>query len=153
VVRANAAIVADHHEVVDLGPRADARRVEGTTVDRGAGADLDVVVNHDPTQLRHLDMASLLLAIAEPVGAEDRVGVDDDTLAEHTAVVEDNVRVQGHVVAEPAVTADDDAGIEATASTDDGPFANADKGVNAGLGAEDHAGVDSSARIDPQRRR
>src|SRR5207245_879760 len=98
VVRTDAAVVGDHHKVVDLRPQADARGLEGAAVDGGAGADLDVIADLDAAQLRHLDVASLVLAIAEAIGAEDGVSVDDDAVAEHAALVEDSLRIQGHVI-------------------------------------------------------
>ena len=40
-------VVTDMHVVVDLGAVADPRRFQRRAVDRGAGADLDVVADHD----------------------------------------------------------------------------------------------------------
>ena len=116
VVPADLAVVADLHQVVDLGPRADARRLEGAAVDRRAGADLDVVADLDVAELRHLDVPAVLQPVAEAVGPEHRVGVDDDAVAEHGAVVEHDVGIEVHVVAEPAVAADDHAAVDPAAS-------------------------------------
>ena len=104
------AIVGDQHLVVDLGPGADARGLEGAAVDGGAGADFNVVADLDVIQLRHLDVTAILLTEAKAIGAEDGPGMDDDTVAQHAAVVEDGVGIQGDVIAEPAVAADDGAG-------------------------------------------
>ena len=43
-------VVTDVHVVVDLGPVADPRGLEGRAVDRGAGADLDIVADHHMTE-------------------------------------------------------------------------------------------------------
>ena len=53
------AVVGDLHQVVDLGAGADARGLEGAAIDRGAGADLDVVADLDVAQLRHLDVPAV----------------------------------------------------------------------------------------------
>ena len=50
-------IVADLHQIIDLGALADHRVAQRAAVDRGAGADLDIVLNDDPAQLRNFDMA------------------------------------------------------------------------------------------------
>ena len=89
-----------------LVPVADAGGLEGAAVDGGAGADLDVVADLDVAQLRHLDVPAVLQPIAETVRSQDRVGMNDDAVAQHGAVVEDGVGKNGHVVAEPAVPAD-----------------------------------------------
>ena len=115
---------ADLHQVVDLGALADARGLEGAAVDGGAGADLDVVADLDVAQLRHLDVPAVLEAVAEAVGADHGVGVDDDAVAEDGAVVEHGVGIQSHVVAEPAVAADDRAGVNAAAGAQDAAFAD-----------------------------
>ena len=51
-------VVANLDEVVDLGPLADHRVADGAAVDRRAGADLDVVLDDDAADLRHLDVAA-----------------------------------------------------------------------------------------------
>src|SRR5205814_9569459 len=65
VVPADLAVVRDHDAVVDLRAGADPRRAEGAAVDRGAGADLDVVADLDPAELRHLDVPAVLASVAE----------------------------------------------------------------------------------------
>src|SRR5262245_17206957 len=81
VVPADLTVVGHLHEVVDLGSLADAGRLEGAAVDGGAGADLDVVAQLNVAELRHLDVPAVVEAVAEAVGPEDGVGVDDDPVA------------------------------------------------------------------------
>src|SRR5262249_12930651 len=45
VVLADLTVVADLHEVIDLGARADARGLEGAAVDGRAGANFHIVAN------------------------------------------------------------------------------------------------------------
>ena len=46
---------------------------ERAAVDRGAGADLNVVADGHRAELRHLDVPAVLKTVAETVGAEDGV--------------------------------------------------------------------------------
>src|SRR5207247_2618028 len=82
VPRADAAVVADLHQVVDLRPRADPRRAEGAAVDRRAGADFNVVANLNMAELWSLDVLALDAAVAEAVGPDDAAGVNDDSVAD-----------------------------------------------------------------------
>src|SRR5579871_3856371 len=51
-------VVADLDEIVDLRALANDRVAVRAAVDRDAGADLDVVLDDDPSNLRHLEMAA-----------------------------------------------------------------------------------------------
>ena len=120
----NLAVVGDLHEVVKLGAVADDGRLKGAAVDGAAGADLDIVADDDVAKLRHLHVSALEEAIAEPIGAEDCVGMNDDAIAKDRAVVEDGVWIEHDIVAEPAVFADDGAGVQQAAFANDGISAN-----------------------------
>ncbi len=50
-------VVPDLHLVVDLGALPDRRVAAGAAVDRRGCADLDIVLNHDPSDLRHFQMS------------------------------------------------------------------------------------------------
>ena len=67
---ADDAIVADHHEVIDLGAFADHRVAVRAAVDRRIGADLDVVLDHHPTDLRNLEVTAWPHSEAEPILAD-----------------------------------------------------------------------------------
>ena len=54
---ANDDVVADLHEIVDLRALADHRVAVCAAIDGHAGADLDVVLDDDPADLRHFEMA------------------------------------------------------------------------------------------------
>ena len=150
---AESAVVADHHQVVDLRPLADPRRPEGASVDRRAGADLDVVGDLDVTELRNLDVPTVLEPVAEPVGPDHRLSVDDDAVAEDRTVVKDGVRKEGHVVAEPAIPAEDDAAMDTAAGPDHAAGADDRERVDARVRADPGRGIDVGFRVDPVRRR
>ena len=78
-------VVADLHEVVDLGALADDGVAVGAAIDRRAGADLDVVLDDDAADLRHLEVAARAHREAEAVLADARAGMHDDAVADQRA--------------------------------------------------------------------
>ena len=58
-------------------PGANARGFKGAAVDGGASADFHVVADLDMAELRHLDVFAAVQAVAEAVGADDGVGMND----------------------------------------------------------------------------
>src|SRR5262249_7835762 len=100
VMFAEVTVVPDLHEVVELGPLADTRCLKSAAVDGGASTDLDIIAQDDVAHLGHLDVPSVVQAITEAIGAEDRVAVDDDAVAENAAVVEDRIRVDNDIIAQ-----------------------------------------------------
>src|SRR6266403_2760145 len=63
-VLADLDVVADLDEVVDLGPAADDRSTEHGAVDRGVGADVHVVLDHDDADLGDLAMPAAVEDVA-----------------------------------------------------------------------------------------
>ena len=122
-------IVADLDEIVDLGALADHGVADGAAVDGGAGADLHVVLDDDPADLRHLAVAPGPHHEAEAVLPDAQPG---------WMITRSPIRVWAIETFGPdrAVAAD------AHAWSDDG--AGADHGPGADLGARS----DHRARID-----
>ena len=136
-----------------LVPVADPRRPESAAVDRRAGADLDVVADLDVAELRHLDVPAVLEPVAEAVGPEHGVGVDDRRGGRGRCRRRARRGGTGHVVAEPAVSADDDAAVDAAAGADDAAFADDGERVDARVRAQARGRMDDGERIDAVRRR
>ena len=84
------AVVSDLHEVVDLGAGADDRVVDAAAIDRRVGADLDVVVDDAPADVRNLLVSALREDVAEAIAADPGARVRDDAIADLGA------RVHGH---------------------------------------------------------
>ena len=131
VVPADLAVVPDHDEVVDLRPGPDPGRAERAPVDRAPGADLHVVLDLDPPQLRHLRVLTVLGPVAEPVRADDDTGVDRHPAPDQAVVVHDDPRVERRVGPDLAAAADDDAGVQDGAGADARPFADDRGGADA----------------------
>src|SRR3989304_4498173 len=79
---ADADIVAYLDQVVDLGALADHGVANGAAVDGGAGADLDVVLNDDASDLRHLEVALRSHYEAEAVLPDLAARMNDDAVAD-----------------------------------------------------------------------
>ena len=59
-------IVPDLHQIINHRARADHGIVSGAAVDRRVGADIDIVADDDPPELRDLDRAARIGREAEP---------------------------------------------------------------------------------------
>jgi len=125
------AVMGDLHQVVYLGPPADKCGAHGRTVDRGVGADLDVVLYLHVAHLGNLYIGTVLLrSEPEAVGPDDRTAVYGDPVADDGAVIagdqrkEDTVASYGNVVHEYRVLADHRIVADSAALTDDGMLAD-----------------------------
>jgi hypothetical protein len=64
-------VVADLHEVVDLGAFADPGAAKTRAVHRGARADLHIVVDLHDARLAHLAMPPLAELVTKSIRAND----------------------------------------------------------------------------------
>ena len=118
-------VVADVHEVIQLGAVADHGIADGAPVDAGIGADLDIIADGD--RAKRMDAGPPLLADfaafseglanlfnprclgrdkAEPVRPDHRAGLADEP------------RADGHARADPHAGQDQRIGPDASAVTD-----------------------------------
>src|SRR5262249_1565365 len=159
-------VVADLHEVVDLGPAADDGLAEGGPVDRGVGADLDVVLDADDPDLRDLAVAAAVPDVPEAVRTDDRAGVEDAAVPDAAPVRSRRVRAGGGVLANGGVPADVGArgergpradagtGRDGGARRDRGAGADASRAVNEGPGGDAGSGpLRGTQNAEPQRQR
>ena len=130
----------DLHQVVDLGALADHRVADRAAVDRGVGADLDVVLDDDAADLRDLAVAARAQQIAEAVLTDAAAGMDDDAVADQRV---DDGRARA-----------DRRSRGRSARPGRSRQSGADHGAGADLGARtDHrAGIDRDAAFEPRRR-
>src|SRR5204862_7617989 len=110
--------VADLHEVVDLRPLADDRVAERPAVDGRVRADLDVVLDAHPAELRHLVMPPSLGGEAVAVAADHDAAVEDAAPADGRALVDRDERIDRRAVADRAVRLDGDALVDRHAVAD-----------------------------------
>ena len=124
-VRPDLAVVTDVHEIVDLRAVADDRRAHRRAVDAVMRADLDIVLEHDVADLRHLRMHAVLRRETETVRADDGRAVDDAALADAAMLAHGRVGVDDRILPDLAVLTDIDAGIERDAVADHGVIIHA----------------------------
>src|SRR5215471_8183944 len=145
-VLADLDVVADLHEVVDLRAAADDGPAQHGAVDRGVGADVHVVFDHDDADLRDLAMRGAVEDVAESVAADDGAGLDRHAAAEPDALAQHHPRM-GH---RGFAYLDSGSDIGHRVDTGPGPDdrARVDHRQSAHRGARVHAGV---ARHDRRR--
>ena len=84
----NRDVVSNLDLIIDLGAFADNRIAIGAAVDRGIGADLDVVLDNDAADLGNFQVALATHREAETILANHDAGMDDHAIADQ--------RVQDH---------------------------------------------------------
>src|SRR6185437_2253611 len=138
-VTADADVMADLDQVVDLAALANDRVANGAAVDGGTGADFDIVLNNDAADLRDLQMAAAAHHEAEAVLPDLAARMDDDAIADQR-VADDGSRADRAVAPDPHLSSDHCGG--------------ADDGAAADLGARpDHrARLDRDAALQPRGR-
>src|SRR5690606_36124020 len=75
-------VVPDLHEIINFRALADHRILKGAPVDGCIGSDLDVVLNDDTADLRHLEVAARAHREAEAVLADADTGVNENPVAD-----------------------------------------------------------------------
>lgn len=126
------AVVADVHQIVDFRASGDAGCIQGATIDRGVGADLDVVVDFELPDLRKFFITAgrLIANVAEAIAAEHRAGVNDHSVSETHTGIDCHIRIQIAVASNDCFRADHAAGADPRALADGRAFANDDSFFN-----------------------
>src|SRR6185369_15370083 len=78
-VAPDAAIVADMHQVVELGPITDRRHTQRRAIDTGIRTDLHAVANFDTPNLWEVFIDPVCKHIAEAIGANHAAGMQHYT--------------------------------------------------------------------------
>ena len=113
-------VVPDLHEIINFGALADDRVLKGAAIDGRIGADLDVVLDDDAADLRHLEVAAAAHGEAEAVLADAHARMDDDAVADQ-GVGDASPGPDVAVAADGDAIADDGVGGDARAAADAGP--------------------------------
>jgi hypothetical protein len=90
--------------------------------------------------------------VAEAVGADGAVGVEDHAVADGHALAEHDVGEEDAVAADADVLADDDAGVQAGVAADAGARADHDIRADGDVALKDRARRDNRRRVDAGRR-
>jgi hypothetical protein len=141
-------VVADLDEVINFGAASDDGGSEGAAVDGGVGADLDIVLDLDLTDLRDFSVDTVIEDVAEAIGADDGAGVDTDAFAHLSAWVEHDAGVELGVGADGAVGPDMVGAMEDAAWAEAGLFADHAVGADVGGGVDGGGGSDECGGVD-----
>ena len=139
-VRADLAVVADVHEIIELDAFGDARVVERTAVDGGVRADFHIVGDFDNSCLRKFPILPFSLRVTETVCADDCSGMNLHAMADAHAGVESDSRMNAAVFANPATCSDYGMCADLCACAD------------VGVLSDDGVGTDARARGDAGQR-
>jgi hypothetical protein len=156
-ILADAAVVRDVDEVVDLGAGADERVADAPAVDCRVGADLDVVADQAAPDVWNLLVPAVAKDVPEAVRPDAGPGVDRDTTPELHPRVERHVREQAAALthadprADDAMSVDDDVVTQRRAVTDHGVRADAHPPAEPGPVAEARRLVHAGTRPDRTR--
>lgn len=148
IVFADPAVVADLHHIVDLGALPHTGGFEGATVDHGASTDFDIVSDLDAGHLGNLDMATLVKTIAETIGPDDSLGMEDDAISKRAAIVDNCMGIDEAMAAKRAVSANRGTGMECAMVADDGASPDNREGPDVAALTDSGSGIDRCPGID-----
>src|SRR5262249_46263286 len=141
------AVVADLDQIIDLGALSNDGVAAATPVDRGIGADLDVVLDDHPPRLRNLDRAFTIGKEAEAVLADAAARMDDPPVTDER-VHDRRAGADRAAAADPHAGADHGVGDDHRAGADLGARPDDDPGVDGHVALEPRRGVHGRARTD-----
>ena len=149
---ADAHVVGDLDEIIDLGAPPDHRLAEAGAVEGRVGADLDVVFEDHVADLRDATDLAVDGLITEAIGADDGAGLDAAAGAEDAVVADDDAGLEPAIDADRSAGTDMAAGFEDRAGGDGSAFTDDAEGADVGGRIDLGGGRDDSGRVDAGRR-
>src|SRR6185369_763039 len=149
-VLADLTVMPDVHKIVDLRSSPDAGCLEGATIDGGIGANLDIILDFEPSDLRKLFVASGLRVanVAEAVAAEHRPRMNDDAVPNARAGVDGYVRIDLAIFTDHNASSDHAPAADPGALTRFCPVAYEGPGIDRGSRPDLRRGQHESARVN-----
>jgi hypothetical protein len=92
-------VVADLHKIINLGPLAYHRFAQGGAIDRGAGADFNVIFNSDNSNLRNLVVLALVQGEPVAVRTDHDASMNDAAAPNTRPIINHNIRINDAVIA------------------------------------------------------
>src|SRR5688572_8195079 len=144
--------MSDLHEVIDLGPRTDDGVVDAAAINRAVGANLNVIVDEAPADVRNLLVGALAEHVAVTVAPDPNAGVRDDAVPDHRARVQRYVREQVTIGADGDAVPHDNVGIDGGAISQSRAVTNNGVRTNGHVLAEDDAPSEMRRGVNAGRR-
>src|SRR5439155_9777140 len=113
-------IVPDLHQIIDHRARTDHGVVSGAAIDRRVGADIDIIADDHPPELRDLDRPPGVRREPESGLADAHTGMQHDARADH-AMAERHIGVDPTIVADFDPDADHRVGPDLAARAEPSP--------------------------------
>ena len=148
VVPADAAVVGDHHQVVDLGAVADFGRAVGAPIDR---RQAPISTSSPISTLPNWAQGSCLAVdqpIAKAVRADHATGMDHGPRADRPFLVQHDVRIERDFFAQPAAGHDVAAAVNRGSAADHHVVADGGPGMNVDVVADPGRRADKRSRAD-----
>ncbi len=139
-------IMADLHEIIDLGPLTDNRIAVGATINRRIGTNIHIILQDHTTNLRHLEMPLRPHGESKSVLSDSGAGMDDDAIADQRM---NNRGMRPH----RTITPDPHARPDHRIGGNDGSTADFRARANDHAGINNHAGFKPRIRMDKAARR
>ena len=109
---ANPDVVGNLDLVIKFDIVTNDRIIERTTVDRGIGADFDIVANNDATNLRNLDPALAFLGKAEAIASDNGARMNNRSCTNHATRINHDIRINDCICADGDIITDHVAWIQ-----------------------------------------
>ena len=151
-VHADAYVMANLHQIVQLHTVLDHRVLQSTTVDTGVGADFDIISDAYRAKLLYLLPATLVRRKAKAIGAYDRARVNDAARADRASFGQRHAGMKAATQAHLSVLADHTMLGNAHACSDHSARPYAGKGANRYIGRKLRQPVDEGRRVYAWRR-
>ncbi len=87
-------VVCNLHQIVDLRATTDPGLAESRTIDADVGAELDIVLENDDPDLRHLVVDAVNGRETKAVGADHSPRVDDAPIPDTAIILDHHPRVR-----------------------------------------------------------
>ncbi len=142
-------VVGNLHLVIYLYTASDQRVIHGASIDRGVGADFDIIAYLDTADLRHFFPMTIALRQAETVGPDDHARMQQDAFTDLRARQYRHPRHQSAFGADPDTRANHTARPQMYARPDFGACFNATEGIDACAFMNSRRPVDGGAGMYP----
>src|SRR5712671_6504634 len=138
------------HEIIDFRAPTDAGFIERAPIDRGVRADLNIVFDDEASDLGELFVASRLgiADVTETLTAQHSTGLDNDSIAERSAGINSDIRVEAAVSADFNVVADHAAGADGCPVAKPDVFAKDGVRRDSDISADTCRGGNDGRRVD-----
>jgi hypothetical protein len=149
VVSANATIMPNLNEIVDLASLSNACGAECAAIDCGARADLDIILNFHVAKLGDFNMLPIQAAITKTIRTDNTIRVDDDAVSDDCPLIKHDMRVQDDIFPDTTTSPDNNSGMQYGSGSDPHGRTDDDMGTDTNIFRNGCRRVDDGCRMNP----